>query len=93
MPLHINKSTTLPVSVSNFKDVLYIKGNESIDGSQRIIYNAPDDFGHFEERIAGQWVLGPVVFNDDAWVIDSGNGEFIFASPQEAQRVRVGLAA
>lgn len=93
MPLHIQRPSSLDVSVSNPNDTLYIRGNEFTDGSHRIRYNAVDGFGNFETRVAGVWVLGPVVFNDDAWVVDSGNGEFIFASPQEAQRVRVGLAA
>ncbi len=93
MPLHIQRPSSLDVSVSNPNDTLYIKGDEFTDGSHRIIYNAVDGFGNFETRVAGVWVLGPVTFSDDGWVIDGTSGEFIFASPEEAQRVRVGTPA
>ena len=93
MPLHIQRPSSLDVSVSNPNETLYIIGDEFTDGSHRIQYNAVDGFGNFETRVSGVWVLGPVVFSDDAWVIDSAGGEFIFASPTDAELVRVGFPA
>ena len=91
MPLHIQRPSSLDVSVSNPNETLYIKGNEFTDGSQRIIFNTPDGFPNFQERISGQWVIGPVTFSDAGFVIDGTLGEFIFDSPEDAERVRVGL--
>lgn len=91
MPLIIHRPSSIDVTVNNPNDVIYLKGNEFTDGSHRIIYNPIDDFGNFETRVLGQWVLGPVTFSDAGYVIDGAKGEFIFASPQEAERVRVGV--
>ncbi len=91
MPLYIQRPTSIDVTNNNPVGDLYIFGNEFTDGSHRIRYNSIDGFGNFETRVLGTWVLGPVTFSDAGYVIDGALGEFIFASPDEAERVRVGV--
>ncbi len=44
-----------PVSITNPQNVVYVKGNELLDGSLRIIVDSTGSLFQFEERISGVW--------------------------------------
>lgn len=46
------------VNLQNFRDVIYIKGAENIDGSIRLLPDPQEDGdSQFEKRVEGEWVL------------------------------------
>lgn len=56
------------VTRRNKRDVLYIKGDETTDGSIRIIISPADDDAHIELRASGSW-------NDTSFRFSSGSVE------------------
>ncbi len=73
------------VGISNFTDDsnVYLKGNESTDGSKRFTLDAATGLTiRAECRIAGVWVLSDLLANIDpasvdGWIVDDVLGEFV----------------
>ncbi len=51
----IQRPPGVDVSVFNPNDIVYIKGNETTDGSIRLQFESPDSNSHLERRTSGVW--------------------------------------
>lgn len=61
--LTVTRPGALDVSRSNSRDILYIKGNETTDGSIRLIFIEGDDFARVQLRAEGVWNLTGFTFS------------------------------
>lgn len=66
MEINIQRSGVVNPSINNPFSTLYIKGNESTDGSIRLIHTDPDEIAHIELRANGVW-------NDTGFMFSSGS--------------------
>lgn len=55
MPLSIHRPSGVNVGVNNPGDIVYVKGNESTDGSIRLIFSTGDDLTRVQKRTSGVW--------------------------------------
>jgi len=68
MPLNIQKAGSLDVSIANPRDILYIRGNETTDGSIRFHFlgEPGETEAHVELRASGVW-------NDTGMIFSAGS--------------------
>ncbi len=84
MTLEIQRPSGVNVGVNNPGDTIYIKGNESTDGSLRIIADASGAFGVMEQRVSGIWVIADLQTSLATHVIDDILGELVLDQFGEA---------
>lgn len=70
------------VNIVNPLNVLYIKGNESTDGSKRIIFTGGNPFIQLETRRSGVWqsidlILDELIIKEDAGLILTNQGSLL----------------
>lgn len=55
--MQVSRPSGVNVGVNNQGEIVYVRGNETTDGSIRIIYNAEGDITQIQRRVEGAWDL------------------------------------
>lgn len=84
MPIAIQRPPGVNVGVNNPGTTVYFKGNETTDGSLRIVADDTGLFGVMETRVSGVWVLADLQKSYSTHVLDDTLGELVFDQNAEA---------